>query len=129
MKPWKDKIKRGTEDEVESSEMHVGRFRITVHRHIAYPKDVWLASCTDLFSQRELPHKDLEHAKSAAVAKVKSILDALPPLFLPILGLYLFLIVVVLRYPSECMPCTYQVTRQPFLGEHKTPIWLRRGDT
>jgi hypothetical protein len=73
--PWKDKKKRYDSDEIESSEINLGCFRLTVHRHIHYPPDVWLASCTNLFSQIELASKDLDEAKCQAKAKVQVLLE------------------------------------------------------
>lgn len=75
MPDWKDKKKRYDSDEIESSEINLGRFRLSVHRHIYRPPDVWLASCTGLFSQIELASKDLSEAKCQAKAKVQVILE------------------------------------------------------
>lgn len=75
MPNWKDKEKRLSSDEIESSEIHLGRFRLIVHRHINYPANMWLASCTDLFSQIKMASKDLDEAKCQAKAKVRVILE------------------------------------------------------
>lgn len=75
MPDWKDKKRNYTSDEIVSSEIRFGKFRLTVHRHIHYPPDVWLASCTDLFSQIELASKELNEAKCQAKAKVQVILE------------------------------------------------------
>jgi hypothetical protein len=73
--PWKDKKKRYNSDEIESSEINLGHFRLSVHRHISCPPDVWLASCLGLYSQIELASKDLSEAKRQAIAKVQKILE------------------------------------------------------
>ena len=75
MSKWKDKKKSYVCDEISQSEISFGQFRLTVHRHIHYPPDVWLASCTDMFSQMELKSKDLSEAKCQAKARVQSILE------------------------------------------------------
>ena len=77
MPTWKDKTKRFSADEIGSSEIRLGTCRITVHRHIDYPPDVWLASChPGLFSQIELASKDLGEAKCQAKAKLQVMLEA-----------------------------------------------------
>jgi len=75
MPKWKDKKRRFDNPEIESAETRLGSFRLTVHRHIHYPPDTWLASCGYLFSQVELASKDLEQAKIQAVAKLQVILE------------------------------------------------------
>jgi hypothetical protein len=52
----------------------IGRFRLRVHRHIHYPENVWLASCDQLFSNRELVSLDADEAKKEAVRALKTIL-------------------------------------------------------
>lgn len=75
MPDWKDKKKRYDSDEIISSEINFGRFRLSVHRHIYYPPDTWLTSCPGLFSQVELASKDLSEAKCQAKANVQVILE------------------------------------------------------
>ena len=76
MAKWKDKKKRFDSDEVESSSIRLGQFRLLIHRHIHYPPDVWLASChLGIFDQVELASKDLKEAKCQAKAKVQVILE------------------------------------------------------
>ena len=72
---WKDRKRKASSDEIKESEIYLGRFRLTVHRHIDYPTDVWLASCTNIFSQLELASADLGEAKCQATAKVQVILE------------------------------------------------------
>ncbi len=57
-------------------ESRFGKFRLVVHRHIHYPKDMWLASCyPNVFSQLELASKDIEGAKCQAKAMLQAILE------------------------------------------------------
>jgi len=60
--------------EPKSWEAKIGVFRLTVHRHIHYPPDTWLASCQpDVFDKLELRSKKIDEAKGEAVAKLKVI--------------------------------------------------------
>ncbi|UCE64934.1 MAG: hypothetical protein JSU85_08590 [Candidatus Zixiibacteriota bacterium] len=79
---WIDRKKRYDNPEIVSSEIYLGMFRLNVHKHIDYPKNIWLASCyPDIFKCRELKNKDLEKAKPEAVEILKTILkDALKAL-------------------------------------------------
>lgn len=43
------------------------RICISVHRHIHYPKDMWLLTCEPFFDKYELPNKDIEDAKKLAL--------------------------------------------------------------
>ena len=82
MKKWKDfgKLVDGDID-IRSSEIRFGEFNLIVHRHIHYPKDMWLASCAYIFDQVELYSKNLDEAKTQAKAKLQVILqDALDEL-------------------------------------------------
>lgn len=55
--------------------MKMGEFRLTVHGHIHFPKDMWLASCPGLFDTDELASKDLNAAKCQATVKLQVILE------------------------------------------------------
>ena len=46
---------------------NVGRLKMTVHRHIHYPKNVWLLSCDPLFDchQLESPEELMAKRQSA----------------------------------------------------------------
>jgi hypothetical protein len=49
--------------------------KLTVHRHIHYKPDQWLASCQpDLFRQKLLESKDIEEAKVEALHRLKAML-------------------------------------------------------
>jgi hypothetical protein len=51
-------------------EAHAGGLRIVVHRHIHFPKDVWLLSTTPFFDRKQLTSKSIEEAKEEAVKLV-----------------------------------------------------------
>jgi hypothetical protein len=56
--------------------------RISVHQHIAYPKDAWLLTCRNApFDCHQLKAKDIDAAKREAVSLVRkwlrSMLDEL----------------------------------------------------
>ena len=72
MKKWKDK-ERG--DVIVESEVMLGRFGLSIHRHISCDPEQWLATCYGLFSQKVLGSKDLNQAKCQAVAMVQEILE------------------------------------------------------
>lgn len=72
---WKDSYRSYKDKTINESELKLSRFRFVIHRHIDYPKDVWLSSCYGLFTQRELKNKDLDKAKIEAVNIVKKILN------------------------------------------------------
>ena len=63
---WKDKTK-GYPPVVIGSEIRLGSFRLSIHRHIAYDPDVWLASCSHHFSAKVLRSKNLDDAKKEAL--------------------------------------------------------------
>ena len=79
MSKWKDNKRGWGEDAIiKGSEIRFGWFKLSVHRHIDYPKDKWLASCAYIFNCRELASKDLRQAKAQAKAALQCILqDAL----------------------------------------------------
>ena len=54
---------------------------LTVHRHIHYPPDVWLASAEPFFDMKELTAKDPEKAKKEAIELVVSYLQKSIDLF------------------------------------------------
>jgi hypothetical protein len=76
MAKWKDRSKVCAAPEIVESEIRLGIFRLTVHRHIHHEPDVWLASCCGLFDQAVLESKDLSEAKCQAASKVRMILEA-----------------------------------------------------
>ena len=77
---WKD-VSSWSRDEKDRSqpkawEAQIGMFRLTVHRHIYYPPDTWLASCRpDVFDKLELRSKGVFEAKCEAVAKLRAICE------------------------------------------------------
>lgn len=51
----------------------LGPFRLTVHRHIHYPKEQWLMSTAQmLFDCEQLASPDIEEAKCQAVAMLQA---------------------------------------------------------
>jgi hypothetical protein len=74
MKTWSDKRKSWDDDTITSSEARFGGYRLTVHRHIDYPPDVWLASCTIFFNKCVMQSKDLDGAKKEAMDKLRKML-------------------------------------------------------
>lgn len=76
MSKWKNKGKGyGDNSTIQGSDISFGQFRLSIHRHISYPKDKWLATCGYLFSCRELSSKDLEQAKIQAKSLLQCILQ------------------------------------------------------
>ena len=73
---WTDKVKDYKDKEIISSETKIGKFRLSIHRHISCEPDVWLASSYDLFGTIEMKSKNLDFAKSQAVAKAQIILES-----------------------------------------------------
>jgi len=68
MKPvWKEK--RNNEHMIK-----VGSFYLHVHRHIHYPEDKWFASCSGLFSRRELASKEVRQAQIQALSHLHTVL-------------------------------------------------------
>lgn len=63
MKKWEDKTKGWDSNEVVSSDIRLGTFRLSIHRHIDHEPDAWLASCAHLFSKVALKSKDIDNAK------------------------------------------------------------------
>jgi hypothetical protein len=72
MAKWKDK-RRG--DETIESTLVVGPFKLSVHRHIDRPKDVWLASCYGLMNNIKLAHPNLQTCKTEAQFRLQGILS------------------------------------------------------
>jgi len=76
MAKWKDKTRGyGESTIIEGSEIKFGQFRLSVHRHIDHPKDMWLASASYIFNCKELASKDLRQAKVQAKAILQVILQ------------------------------------------------------
>jgi len=44
---------------------------ICVHRHIDFPEDVWLLSCSPFFIKHQLKNRNINKAKREALRKVK----------------------------------------------------------
>lgn len=65
---WIDTTRKG---EIESSELSVGSFRVSVHRHIHHDPDDWLMTSHGLFSCAICISKQLEHAKNEAAARLE----------------------------------------------------------
>ena len=74
MAKWKDRKRHYSDKEPDSSEIRLGRFKLSVHRHIDYPQDQWLASST-LFHCVRLASKDIGEAKNQAKAILQVILE------------------------------------------------------
>jgi len=69
---WEDITRKGV---LVSSEIKLGGFHLSVHRHIHYPPDVWLTNCyPGLFDNYELPSKDITVSKNLAISKLESCL-------------------------------------------------------
>ena len=49
-----------------------GLIIISVHKHIHYPEGQWLLTCLPFFNKYELPQKDVEEAKAAAIRMVNT---------------------------------------------------------
>ncbi|KQN96904.1 hypothetical protein [Paenibacillus sp. Leaf72] len=49
----------------------IGKIDIMIHRHIDYAPDVWLMSCSFIDLSKKLENKEIEAAKTEAVALVK----------------------------------------------------------
>jgi len=75
MKKWKDKNESYKSDVIISSEIKYSYFRLSVHRHIQYESDAWLASCHPIFSAREMKSKNLNEAKIQAKSILQAILE------------------------------------------------------
>lgn len=75
MPKWKDEKNYHDSDDIKGSAIKLGRFKLSIHRHIDYPADVWFASCSYLFNCVELASKDPNEAKSQAKAKLQVILE------------------------------------------------------
>lgn len=72
---WSDFDSKEVRAVPKSWTARIGRFRLTVHRHIQYEPDQWLASCPGVFECVELASKDVEQAKVQAVAKLQVICE------------------------------------------------------
>lgn len=75
MTKWKDEKAGYADPKIVGSEILLGKFKLSVHRHIHYDADTWLASCYGLFDQVVLKSKDLSEAKCQAKAKVQVIME------------------------------------------------------
>ena len=76
MAKWEDETSGYGEDAVvKSSRIRFGYFRLSVHRHIHFPRIVWFASSPYLLECRELASRDLNEAKVQAKAILQCILQ------------------------------------------------------
>ena len=75
MAKWKDEKAGYADKKIIGSEIRLGKFKLSVHRHIHYDADIWLASCYGLFDQVVLRSKELLEAKCQAKAKVQVMLE------------------------------------------------------
>ena len=67
---WKDTSSYSRDDKdrtPNSFDMYIHNLRISVHRHIHHPPDVWLVSITPGSLSHELKSKDIEAAKAEAL--------------------------------------------------------------
>jgi hypothetical protein len=72
MAKWNDKNRNGV---VVESTVQLGRFKLSVHRHIFYEPDQWLASSYGLFESKLLTSTDFEQAKAQAQNVLKQHLE------------------------------------------------------
>lgn len=71
---WKDTTsysQREVDRVPRSWSCDIAKTDVTIFRHIHYPPDIWLIKCNYLGIKRELSSKEVEAAKSEAVALVK----------------------------------------------------------
>lgn len=75
---WQDATiySRGDKTREPSTWHHIVRYKggylnISVHRHIDFPKDVWLLTCHSFFIKHQLKNKNINKAKREALRKVK----------------------------------------------------------
>ncbi len=83
---WKDVSSHSQNDtkrETNCMRAQAGSVYLTVHRHIHYEKDDWLASCSPLFDKRLLKAKELPLAMGEAeqllLSEARKIVDAVQP--------------------------------------------------
>jgi hypothetical protein len=77
---WKDVTGYSQSDTVRTPrnfELKTKYLRINVHRHINWPKDVWLLSCHQLGMEcREMKEVSIERAQVEAIEHIKHALNA-----------------------------------------------------
>lgn len=76
MVEWKDTSTHSKEDKEKipnSYTWELYKLKLSIHRHIYYPKDQWLCSCYLLnIEKAELMNKDTEKAKQEALNIIKN---------------------------------------------------------
>lgn len=71
MSAWVDATSYQRGEDVKTPRVYnrrAGAFRLSVHRHIHYPADVWLFTCEPIATQRPLRSVDSSEAKDEANA-------------------------------------------------------------
>ncbi len=71
MSEWKDQSSFAQGDKARVPNTYrrkAGVFTLAIHRHIHYPPDVWLFSCSSVADKHELKAKDISAAKQEADA-------------------------------------------------------------
>lgn len=75
MTKWKDEKAGYADPSIIGSNIKLGKFKLSVHRHINYEPDAWFASCYGIFDMIALKSKKLSEAKCQAKAKVQVVLE------------------------------------------------------
>lgn len=78
MNEWTDETsyQKGEKDRTPRTwTIRAGKLRITVTRHIHFPKDAWVLRCEPFCDAHELAAKDIDSAKSEALAYIRLELD------------------------------------------------------
>jgi len=68
-------VSRSQGGKPRTTEVHIGRFVLRVHRHINYPAYRWLASCEGVFFHRELKNEVLKDAQREAAGILRDVVD------------------------------------------------------
>ena len=76
MVEWQDTSTHSKDDKKRvpnSYSWQLAKLKVTIHRHIHYPKDQWLCSCYLLNIEKvELMNKDTDKAKQEALNLIKN---------------------------------------------------------
>lgn len=75
---WKDvsSFSRGDKDRTPKAwSFEAGKLKISVHRHIHYPPETWLATCEPFFSNKELTEENEASAKAEALNSIQTLLE------------------------------------------------------
>ena len=73
MVKWKEETRFG---KVVGSECKVGRFRLSIHRHISYEPDQLFVTCDPFYVTKLLVSKELEEAQDQALNMVQRHLES-----------------------------------------------------